>query len=363
MSASLYAEPLKERAQSTVFQLNDIVFDFTNTIGSGNFGSVYKGNYLRKSRKQVAVKVLTLGSQFQDGDCKSFDEFEDQIEKLYTLAHPYFFHFVKPLEVLFLENKACIAMQYCHGGDLAEYMKSHRQMKCVKVKWFLHQMAVALAALQEAKVVHGDIKPSNILIDYNPKMAEPYNVILKVSDFAVARVLRSDSYATINKDDLRHFAAPEVLKKRKCDSRIDVYSVGMILFACLTGRLPFDTDDYQCHINFVDGIARPTQHMFPAGTELELIKLVNRMISVEPSKRLTIKQLLRHDYLRRGYFCLWQVHAEVLTKFFEEPLFSSNLDIDLMKKESFAVCMENKFKQSWKQMVDNQVNDKANEAK
>ncbi|ESN98924.1 hypothetical protein HELRODRAFT_66765 [Helobdella robusta] len=143
--------------------------------------------------------------------------------------------------------------QYCNGGDLADYLQAKGTLSEETVQSFLRQIAAALKALSVKGIVHRDLKPQNILLCHSNRYKQthtniifiPYSdITLKIADFGFARFLQDGNMAgTLCGSPM--YMAPEVIMSLQYDAKADLWSVGTIVYQCLTGKAPFQAQTPQ----------------------------------------------------------------------------------------------------------------------
>lgn len=129
-------------------------------------------------------------------------------------------------------NFIYIMMEYCGGGDLSRFIRSRRQLPEVIVKLFLQQLATALKFLRDHNVSHMDLKPQNILLTSGSRPR------LKLADFGFAQKFDPEQIKTALKGSPLYMA-PEMVLRRRYDAKVDLWSVGVILYECLFGHAPY----------------------------------------------------------------------------------------------------------------------------
>ncbi len=193
-------------------------------IGRGGMGTVYKARHLRLGRL-VAVKFLPL-------ELASNPEFQKRFERearaLALLNHP---NIVAIHDFGHSEGESYIVMEYVEGGPLTPKLP----LPPDRARTVLLQVCDAVAQAHRQGVIHRDLKPENILMDAGGNA--------KVTDFGIARIVRPGGPLwTVTTRDLAlgtpQYMAPEVLDGAPPDPRMDVYSLGVLLYQALTGRVP-----------------------------------------------------------------------------------------------------------------------------
>uniref|UniRef100_A0A8C5QD82 Protein kinase domain-containing protein n=1 Tax=Leptobrachium leishanense TaxID=445787 RepID=A0A8C5QD82_9ANUR len=195
-------------------------FNKKDLIGTGAFAAVYKGRHLEKQGFQVAIKAINKRKL-----AKSQSVLGKEIKILKELKH---------------ENiVALYDFKYCNGGDLADYLHSMRTLSEDTIRIFLIQIAGAMKLLHSKGIIHRDLKPQNILLTCaEGRRYNPNNIRLKIADFGFARHLQYNMMAaTICGSPM--YMAPEVILSQHYDAKADLWSIGTIVYQCLTGRAPF----------------------------------------------------------------------------------------------------------------------------
>lgn len=136
-------------------------------------------------------------------------------------------------------------MEYCNGGDLADYLRAKGTLSEDTIHIFLRQIASAMCTLQSKGVVHRDLKPQNLLLHYaGTTTPSPSQIKIKIADFGFARFLPGKMMAaTLCGSPM--YMAPEVIMSKGYDAKADLWSVGTIVYQCLTGKAPFQANSPQ----------------------------------------------------------------------------------------------------------------------
>ena len=199
-------------------------FHFIEELGRGGSSVVLRA-LDTTSQREVAVKVLLKDSEE--------DRFRREARQLASLSHP---NVVSFLEVASHDGNDLLVMEYLEMGELSAYVQT---LPVVAILGVFAQICDGLAYLHEQGIVHRDIKPANILIDSHGRP--------KITDFGVARRMKQTTRLTQAGTILGTFSylAPEQILSSNVGPRADLYSLGVCLFAALTGRNPFEaTNQY-----------------------------------------------------------------------------------------------------------------------
>jgi eukaryotic-like serine/threonine-protein kinase len=204
-------------------------YQIEKELGKGAMGSVYLGKDPKISRV-VAIKTMALSQEFEGDELRDVkDRFFREAETAGRLNHP---HIVTIYDAGEEHDLAYIAMEFLKGKDLAGYVKPDALLPIEKVLSIVARAAEALDYAHSHNVVHRDIKPANI-------MYEPQTDTLKLTDFGIARITDSSKTKTGMVLGTPSYMSPEQLAGKKVDGRSDLFSLGVMLFQMVTGRLPF----------------------------------------------------------------------------------------------------------------------------
>jgi len=198
-------------------------------IGRGGMSIVYKAWDTTHSRN-VALKVLP--PYFQH-DTEFLRRFLEEARRAIPLRH---IHIVETYETGQANGYYYIAMEYMTGGSLAVRLRTQGRLSLEEVTTVLSQIAAALDYAHDQSLIHRDVKPSNILFDQSGQA--------KLADFGIAKAA---DQATVTLPGTLvgtpEYMSPEQAQGRPVDERTDVWSLGVVLYQMLTGRLPFGGDN------------------------------------------------------------------------------------------------------------------------
>lgn len=198
-------------------------------IGVGGMAIVYKA-YDEIDDRVVAVKVLK-DEYLSNEDFKR--RFKNESTAIAMLSHP---NIVKVYDVSLDERLQYIVMEYVDGITLKEYIDQQHVLTWKEAVHFTVQILRALQHAHEKGIVHRDIKPQNIM------MLEDGTI--KVADFGIARMANSETRTMTDKAiGSVHYISPEQASGSRTDEKSDIYSLGVMLYEMLTGKLPFDSEN------------------------------------------------------------------------------------------------------------------------
>uniref|UniRef100_A0A663DM28 Serine/threonine-protein kinase ULK3 n=1 Tax=Aquila chrysaetos chrysaetos TaxID=223781 RepID=A0A663DM28_AQUCH len=200
-------------------------FILTERLGAGTYATVYKAYRKRDTREVVAIKCVSKRSLNR----ASVENLLTEIEILKTIRHP---HIVELKDFQWDSNHIYLIMEFCAGGDLSRFIRMRRILPEKVARIFLQQLACALKFLHDRNISHLDLKPQNILL------SAPENPQLKLADFGFAQYMSPwDEKHVLRGSPL--YMAPEMVCRQQYDARVDLWSVGVILYEALFGRPPF----------------------------------------------------------------------------------------------------------------------------
>lgn len=241
-------------------------YEIEELIGSGGMAVVYRALDHRLNR-QVAVKIMR--AELAENE-KFRARFLTESHAIAKLSHP---NIVGVYDVSHMDNVEFIVMELAEGETLKQFMRDNGPLDAKKTVVFALQIARALEHAHKKGIVHRDIKPQNILVVDN-------NTV-KVADFGIADLQSEVPNVENEAIGSVHYISPEQARGLPVDARSDIYSLGIVMYEMLSGRLPFDGDDDRTialkHLSSVPTPLRELVRSVPA----ELEKIV--MKAMEPS--------------------------------------------------------------------------------
>ncbi|MBV8502539.1 MAG: serine/threonine protein kinase [Paucibacter sp.] len=201
-------------------------------LGRGSMGEVWLATDLQ-TNEQVALKLLALSREFSPEDLADVRErFMREARAAGQLQHP---DILRILDTGESGTDAWIVMEYVKGHDLSHFSRVGQLLPVREALAVGARLARAMAHAHEQGVVHRDIKPANVMYDRG-------NDQLKIMDFGVARMADGSRTRTGLVLGTPSFMSPEQLSGLTVDGRSDLYSLGVLLYQLLTGRLPHQSD-------------------------------------------------------------------------------------------------------------------------
>jgi eukaryotic-like serine/threonine-protein kinase len=200
-------------------------YKIKDMIGGGGMANVYLAHDMILDR-DVAVKMLRL--DFANDD-EFIRRFHREAQSATSLAHP---NIVSIYDVGEEDGLYYIVMEYVDGQTLKQYIQQHAPVPVEEALNIMQQLTSAISNAHHNHIVHRDIKPHNILIDSSGTV--------KITDFGIAMALSATSITQTNSVlGSVHYLSPEQARGGMANKKSDIYSIGIVMFELLTGRLPF----------------------------------------------------------------------------------------------------------------------------
>ncbi|XP_030316295.1 serine/threonine-protein kinase ULK1 isoform X3 [Calypte anna] len=265
-------------------------FEFSrkDLIGHGAFAVVFKGRHKEKPELEVAVKCINKKNL-----AKSQTLLGKEIKILKELKHE---NIVALYDFQELANSVYLVMEYCNGGDLADYLHTMRTLSEDTIRLFLQQIAGAMKMLHSKGIIHRDLKPQNILLSYaGGRKSNPNNIRIKIADFGFARYLQNNMMAaTLCGSPM--YMAPEVIMSQHYDAKADLWSIGTIIYQCLTGKAPFQASSPQDLRLFYEK-NKMLMPNIPRETSSHLRQLLLGLLQRNHKDRMDFDEFFHHAFL------------------------------------------------------------------
>ena len=264
------------------------LYEMKEVIGKGKFGVVNLGIH-KKTGQQVAIKILNK-ENIKTPDDKELVRIEIGILKL--CHHP---NIVRLLDHLENNDYIYIVTEYIEGGTLGQYIKkkkfnfSERQATNI-----MSQIASGVKYLHQYGIVHRDLKPDNIMITQQNDFG-----VIKIMDFGLSKIVSpnesmADGYGTLS------YVAPEVLLRTPYNKEVDIWSMGVILYYILSGKLPFRGRKEQ---EVAEKIVYDELEFDDDEWEIRsqsAIDLIKSCLEKSKEKRISIDEFINHPWFKKN---------------------------------------------------------------
>ena len=239
-------------------------YELLELIGSGGMAVVYKAMCHRLNR-YVAVKIMRPELAKNE---KFRRRFQTESQAIAKLSHP---NIVGVYDVSRTDHVEYIVMELVDGVTLKQYLQEHGPLDAAQAVDFSLQIARALSHAHGKGIVHRDIKPQNILVVENG--------VIKVADFGIANLQSEVPDVENEAIGSVHYISPEQARGLPVDGRSDIYSLGIVMYEMLSGKLPFDGDDDRTvalkHLSAVPAPLREIAPSVPEALEKIVMKAMN----------------------------------------------------------------------------------------
>lgn len=327
----------------------------SKTLGTGNFATVRLGVH-KKTGDRVAIKCIEK-KKMVAGSSRA-EAVRDEMNILERVSHPHIIGIVGHCET---QSTVYLVLEFAAGGELFDYIvrraSGSRGLPENAAREIFRQIADAVGYLHGLGISHRDLKPENILLASEPP-TEDGPFCIKLSDFGLSRLVGEGSFMT-TMCGTPTYLAPEVLapsqnivistdgtKKKGYDLKVDVWSMGVILFILLSGQHPFEEGGSNGSSSSVDSGGNPgnvlqriclAQYDFdsPAWQDVsaEGMDLVRHMLVASPSNRYAASQVLQHPFLTGEKLPLHSFEAPAPVAPSAEPLTKKKKSTDAVPDE------------------------------
>jgi serine/threonine-protein kinase len=248
-------------------------YDVLAELGRGGMGVVYQG-YEPALDRHVAIKVLAQ-SLAHDPSIK--ERFLREARSMAALNDPHI------IQIYFIgedEGQPYFAMEFIEGESLSSYLKREGKLSPQNAGRVIHQTALGLATAHDKGVIHRDIKPGNLMLTArgNVKIAD-FGIALSTQDFNKKLTSTGEFVGTPG------YLSPEVCTGNPVDQRSDIFSLGIVLFEVLTGRMPFTDESPLGLLLEVVRAEIPDVRQLNADVDPQMVEILTRMTAKDPANR------------------------------------------------------------------------------
>ncbi|KAI5282584.1 serine/threonine-protein kinase SIK3 isoform X1 [Manis pentadactyla] len=255
-------------------------YEIDRTIGKGNFAVVKRATHL-VTKAKVAIKIIDKTQLDEENLKKIFREV--QIMKM--LCHP---HIIRLYQVMETERMIYLVTEYASGGEIFDHLVAHGRMAEKEARRKFKQIVAAVSFCHCRNIVHRDLKAENLLLDAN--------LNIKIADFGFSNLFTPGQLLKTWCGS-PPYAAPELFEGKEYDGpKVDIWSLGVVLYVLVCGALPFDGGTLQ------DLRARVLSGKFriPFFMSTECEHLIRHMLVLDPNKRLSMEQICKHKWMKLG---------------------------------------------------------------
>ena len=254
-------------------------YKYGRLLGKGAYGKVNLCLHTLTGRL-VAIKSINKSKITKERQ-KQKIKVETSIMKTLSDSN----NIVKIFEKYETKKHICIVMEYICAGDLLTYIKKRSKLTEPVAKFIFKQIVLALQYIHNHNIVHRDIKLDNILIDLDNN--------IKICDFGVSKIIKKGDIM-VEQCGTPAYIAPEILKNRGYEGfGVDIWSAGVVLYAMLSGTVPFKGNDIkELHKLIIEGKYKTIKNI-----SKEANHLVKCLLEVDPKNRIKIEDILVHPWM------------------------------------------------------------------
>nr|XP_033773434.1 serine/threonine-protein kinase SIK3 isoform X1 [Geotrypetes seraphini] len=255
-------------------------YEIERTIGKGNFAVVKLATHI-VTKAKVAIKIIDKTQLDEENLKKIFREV--QIMKM--LCHP---HIIRLYQVMETERMIYLVTEYASGGEIFDHLVAHGRMAEKEARRKFKQIVAAVHFCHCRNIVHRDLKAENLLLDAN--------LNIKIADFGFSNLFTPGQLLKTWCGS-PPYAAPELFEGKEYDGpKVDIWSLGVVLYVLVCGALPFDGSTLQnLRARVLSGKFR-----IPFFMSTECEHLIRHMLVLDPSKRLSMDQICKHKWMKLG---------------------------------------------------------------
>ena len=268
-------------------------FENISFLGEGTFG-VVRLFQDKKTKEKFAIKILNK---------RKIISIKDQMRVKRELSFLKIIHHInviKAKKILEDSKYIYIIMEYCENGELYDIIAENICLEEDQASYYYYQLINGLENIHRYGIVHRDLKPDNLLISKGN--------ILKIIDFSLSCCYNKNTLLS-TRCGSTCYASPELISGKKYDGFMtDIWSTGVILYFMLCGFLPFDDEDdiriykkiLECKVKFPDNFGD------------DAIDLIKKILVNKPEKRITIKEIKKHNFYLRGKKVFCRIHPNLV---------------------------------------------------
>ncbi|XP_030642953.1 serine/threonine-protein kinase PLK4 [Chanos chanos] len=261
--------------------IGDKIEDFKvlTLLGKGSFACVYRAKSVNTGL-EVAIKTIDKKAMHKAG---MVQRVINEVEIQCRLKHPSILELYNYFED---SNYVYLVLEMCHNGEMSRYLKERKKpFSEEEVRHFMHQIVKGMLYLHTHGIMHRDLTLSNLLLTSTMN--------IKIADFGLATQLRLPSEKHFTMCGTPNYISPEVATRSAHGLESDVWSLGCMFYAFLTGRPPFDTDTVK---NTLSKVVLG-EYQMPMHVSVEAQDLIHQLLQKSPALRPSLSAVLDHPFM------------------------------------------------------------------
>ena len=264
------------------------IYDVKQKLGNGKFGLVKLG-VNKQTKEKVAIKIMNKSKM----DSSDIELMRTEIEILKICQHP---NIIRLYDIFENIDYIYIIMEYCPGGDLFSYLENRNfKLSEERAAILMKKMCDAVFYFQSFfGVIHRDLKPENVLMT-----SEKDDGDIRILDFGLSKISIPNEKCTEPYGTLT-YCAPEIILDEPYNKEVDMWSLGVMTYLMVSGRLPFNSED-ENKIARKIAFDEPDYEKNPCWKTLsyECIDFIKKLLNKDPKKRMIIEDAIKHPWFKK----------------------------------------------------------------
>ncbi|KAJ1966064.1 hypothetical protein GGI12_000329 [Dipsacomyces acuminosporus] len=290
----------------------DSKYQITDTVlGKGTFAEI-RLVHRTDEQTQLAVKIMEKRNFSLRGTAEGGANYIHEINLLRGIKHP---NIVRVFDVAETSRHVYIFMPLLRGGDLFDYIIDHQRLDEAEAKFIIYQVLLALKYLHDANIAHRDLKPENTLL----VSKKPYSQVM-LTDFGMAKAAGQQNLMKTMCGTLQYIA-PEMISsgvrpgqalKVGYSKAVDCWSLGVMIYAMVSGMLPFSDDEASPQTLFSQILSGHIDFSYPCWRTigLECQSFIYNLLRINPDKRMSVDQAFDHTWIKKDQERLAKLYAD-----------------------------------------------------
>ena len=264
------------------------IYDVKQKLGNGKFGLVKLG-VNKQTKEKVAIKIMNKSKM----DSSDIELMRTEIEILKICQHP---NIIRLYDIFENIDYIYIIMEYCPGGDLFSYLENRNfKVSEERAAILMKKMCDAVFYFQSFfGVIHRDLKPENVLMTSDKDDGD-----IRILDFGLSKISIPNEKCTEPYGTLT-YCAPEIILDEPYNKEVDMWSLGVMTYLMVSGRLPFNSDD-ENKIARKIAFDEPDYEKNSCWKTLsyECIDFIKKLLNKDPKKRMVIEDAIKHPWFKK----------------------------------------------------------------
>ena len=266
------------------------LIDQETVLGEGASAIVRKG-IKRDSGETFAIKIIDKSSLGET----ELESLYNELKIMSIIDHP---NIVRVYEYYECHDVVFIVMEYMQGGELFDRIVEYEHYTEKQAVETFRPIVDAVRYCHSLDIVHRDLKPENLLYATNDE-----NSLIKVSDFGFAKFLIPKAQEKLfTACGTPSYVSPEIIESKGYDNKVDCWSLGVILYVMLCGFPPFYAEDNNELFDYIKNAKYEFASPYWDHVSEEAKDLIQKLLVVEPSKRLSCQEILKHPWLTKSTY-------------------------------------------------------------